>query len=81
MRGCFDIRERSIQELRDQKVVTTKHIPREFNMADLLTHCLSRSAFQKQLTKTQNFERYNCRGACLQNFTFSLQLYSPDDFY
>ena len=75
LRGCFDIRENSIQEMRDKKIVITKQIPRDHNLADLMTHCLTRSKFREQIARAQNFQRYNCKGACLNNYTFSMQLY------
>ncbi len=46
LRGCFDLREKSVQELRDQGIVLSKHIPREMNIADTLTHCLSGPKFR-----------------------------------
>ena len=75
LRGCFDLREKSIQELRDKRTVTTEKVPRELNMADILTHSLSTCKFRDQLQKAQNFQRYNCKGACLLVPTFNMQLY------
>lgn len=75
LRGCFDIRDKSVQEMRDKGVVSTKQIPRDLNLADLLTHCLSRSKFRGQLKKAQNFQRYNCKGACLHQSWFTIQLH------
>ena len=75
LRGCFDIRDKSVQEMRDKGVVSTKQIPRDLNLADLLTHCLSRSKFRDQLKKAQNFQRYNCKGACLHQSWFTIQLH------
>jgi hypothetical protein len=74
MRGCFDLREKSIKEMRDKGVVTAKYVPRHLNMADLLTHCLSRCKFREQLQRAQNFQRYNCKGACVFIPIFSIQL-------
>ena len=74
LRGCFDIRNSSIQEMRDKKIITTEKIPRDLNLADLLTHCLSRCKFREQVGRAQNFQRYNCKGACLHKSIFRLQL-------
>jgi hypothetical protein len=74
MRGCFDLREQSIKEMRDKGVVRAKYVPRELNMADLLTHCLSRCKFRQQLQQSQNFQRYNCKGACVFNAIIRVQL-------
>ena len=65
IRGCFQLREAWVRELRDQGVVRTEKIPRELNMADMLTHCLSRCKFRDALCKAQNLQRYNCKGACV----------------
>jgi hypothetical protein len=65
LRGCFDLREAFVQELRDQTVVKSRHIPRELNMADMLTHCLSGPIFRKCLGNAQNFRCYSSRGACV----------------
>ncbi len=64
LRGCFDRREKSIVELRDQGVVTSKYIPRSLNVADMLTHCLSGPKFRECLRRAQNLRLYSCRGAC-----------------
>ena len=66
LRGCFDLREKSVQELRDQGVVLSKHIPREMNIADMLTHCLSGPKFRGCVDMAQNLQAYSCRGACVE---------------
>jgi hypothetical protein len=71
LRGCFDLREKFVNELRDQKVVTSEHIPRALNMADMLTHCLSGPKFQQCLGLAQNLRSYSCRGACLLIYSHS----------
>ncbi len=71
LRGCFDLRQAFVQELRDQNVVTSKHIPRELNMADLLTHCLAGPIFRKCLGNAQNFRCYSSRGACVYVYSHS----------
>ena len=38
IRGCFDLRDKCVQELRDKGVVKSVKIPRDLNVADLLTH-------------------------------------------
>ena len=60
LRGCFDIRERSVQELRDRGVVATRYVPRDRSLADMLTHCLSRGKFTDKVKQAQNVQRYNC---------------------
>lgn len=65
IRGCFQLREAWVKELRDQGVVRAEKIPRDLNMADMLTHCLSRCKFRDALSRAQNLRKYNCRGACV----------------
>jgi len=77
MRGCFQLRDQSIRELRDKGEVQAKYVPRDQNLADILTHCLSRCKFREQLKRAQNFQRYNCKGACVLKSIFSVQL-SPN---
>ena len=72
LRGCFDIRDKSIQELRDKNVISTRHISRTLNIADLLTHCLCRSKFYKILNRAQNLRTYNAKGACVYKSVISL---------
>ena len=37
LRGCFDLRDKSVSELRDKGVVTSNKIHRGLNVADMLT--------------------------------------------
>jgi hypothetical protein len=54
LRRCFDMRNAAVAELRDQGVVVSEHILRDFNVADLLTHCLSGPNFRECLGRAQN---------------------------
>jgi len=74
MRGCFDLREQSVVELRDQGIVTSRHIPRDLNVSDMLTHCLAGPNFRQCLSRAQNFRSYSCRGACVLTYSHSVQL-------
>jgi hypothetical protein len=72
LRGCIQLRDASIKEMRDQGVVTSKHIPRDLNVADMLTHPLSASDFSRCLGRAQNLRNYSARGACLYSYVYSV---------
>ena len=74
MRGCFQLRDMWVRELRDSGTVIAKHIPRNLNVADLLTHCLSRCKFKEGLKRIQNLRQYFCRGACVNKSIFTVVL-------
>jgi hypothetical protein len=76
LRGCIDLREQSVVELRDQGIVSSKFIPRDLNLSDMLTHCLSMPKFRQNLSRAQNFRSYSCRGACVLTYSHSVQLLS-----
>ena len=63
LRRVFDMRNASVQELRDQGIVKSMHILRDLNVADLLTHCLSGPNFLLCLGRAQNLQTDNHRGA------------------
>lgn len=71
IRGCFQLRDSWVRDLRNKKEVKIQKIPRNLNMADLMTHCLSNCKFQDGLSRALNFEQYNCRGACVYNPLFT----------
>jgi hypothetical protein len=56
LRRVFDMREQSVAEMRDHKVVKSKHIPRDLNVADVLTHCLTAPNFSATLGMAQNLQ-------------------------
>jgi len=78
LRGCFQLREQSMIELRDQNVLRSEKIPRDLNVSDLLTHCLSGPEFQKCLGRAQNLRSYSCKGAYVFSHVFS---YNCHDFF
>ena len=63
LRRVFDMREASVQELRDQGIVKSEHILRDLNVADILTHCLSGPSFLLCLGRAQNLQSDSHRGA------------------
>ena len=65
IRGCFDLRDKCVQELRDKGVVKSVKIPRDLNVADLLTHCLPKSKFSEVLERARNLRYCNCTAACV----------------
>jgi hypothetical protein len=77
LRGCFDIRDSMIQELRDKNVIKSTYIKRTLNIADLLTHCLSQTSFNDMLHRAQNFQTQNCKGACVFTSIFNMQFHQP----
>ena len=54
LRRVFDMRDTSVQELRDQSIVKSEYILRDLNVADLLTHCLPGPSFLLCLGRAQN---------------------------
>jgi hypothetical protein len=63
LRRVFDMRKASVQELRDQGIVKSKHILRDLNVSDLLTHCLSGPSFLLCLGRAQNLQSDSHKGA------------------
>lgn len=51
------MRENWVQEMRDQSVVTTEHVPGNENLADLFTKCLMGPKFNAIVEKIVNFQR------------------------
>jgi hypothetical protein len=82
LRGCFDLRDESVREMRDQDVVPSRYIPRDINISDMLTHCLSGPKFRKCLERAQNLRTYSCRGACEFEYSHSYNCgYGLDEYY
>ena len=75
LRGCFQVRDSWVRELRDQKMVSVDKIPRELNMADMLTHCLVKCKFKDSIMRAQNFQQYKARGACVYKPLFRYTMY------
>jgi hypothetical protein len=76
LRGCFDLRDLFVKELRDQEVVTSEHVLRDLNVADMLTHPLSGREFSNCLGRAQNLRTYSARGACVYSYLYSLAVES-----
>ena len=76
VRGCFDLRDKATIELRDKGIVNSRKIPRDLNIADMLTHCLTRGQFQHHLGRAQNLRNHNSKGACVFTLVYSLELCS-----
>ena len=74
MRGCYDLREQAVRELRDKEVVSATYIRRDLNIADLLTHCLAKSKFKEMVARAQNLHCHISRVACVYNCVFSVPL-------
>ena len=78
MRGCFELRYASMRELRDHNMLRSKKIPRDLNVADLLTHCLSGPSFRKCLGRAQNLRSNVCRAACVFKHIYSYNRWCHD---
>ena len=74
LRGCFDLRDKSVSELRDKGIVTSNKIHRDLNVADMLTHCLTRGQFHHHLDRAQNLRYHNSKGACVFNLIYSIRV-------
>jgi hypothetical protein len=57
LRGTFDMRREFVGELRNSQEITTKHISREKNHADLLTHCQPSGPYNQGVQQLQNYHR------------------------
>ncbi len=55
LRGCFDFRERWIEELRDQQEFSTELVPDCSNLADIFTKCLSNVEFVVRRDQVRDF--------------------------
>jgi hypothetical protein len=64
LRGMIDIRNQAVQEMREKGVISTTLIPRNINVADMFTHCLSRRGFSTHLQRAQNLQCHNSRAGC-----------------
>ena len=54
LRGTFDMRREFVGELRSSKEIDTKHISRDKNLADNLTHCQPSGPFNRGLQQVVN---------------------------
>ena len=57
LRGTFDMRRAFVGELRNTQEIDTKHIRREKNNADLLTHCQPSGPYNQGVHRLQNAYR------------------------
>ena len=57
LRGTFDMRREFVGELRNSQEIDTKHISREKNLADLLTHCQPSGPYNQGVSQLQNYHR------------------------
>jgi hypothetical protein len=62
IRGSIDMREAWVQEMRDQSVVQTEHVPGNENLADVFTKCLMGPKFNAIVEKIVNFQKANILG-------------------
>ena len=53
LRGTFDIRADWVKELRNKAAVAVEYVSRQYNSADLLTHCLCSGTFNKVVQQIQ----------------------------
>jgi hypothetical protein len=74
IRGCFDLRNNATIEMRDKGQVKAVKIFRDLNVADMLTHCLSRMKFQHHLSRAQNLRYHNSSGACVFKLIYSIRV-------
>ena len=56
IRGSIDMRHEWVQELRDQNVVTTEHISKNDQLADILTKPLKGPDFKRVMSRVVNFQ-------------------------
>ena len=54
LRGTFDMRREFVGELRNSKEIDTKHISRDKNFADPLTHCQPSGPYNRGLQQVAN---------------------------
>ena len=62
IRGSIDMREAWVQEMRDQSVVKTEHVPGHENLADVFTKCLMGPKFNAIVEKILNFQKAEILG-------------------
>ena len=62
IRGSIDMREAWVQEMRDQSVVKTEHVPGHENLADVFTKCLMGPKFNAIVEKILNFQKTEILG-------------------
>ena len=54
LRGTFGMRREFVGELRNSQEIETKHISRDKNHADLLTHCQLSGPYNRGIQQLQN---------------------------
>ena len=57
LRGTFDMRREFVGELRNSQEIATKHISRDKNKADLLTHCQPSGPYNQSVQQLQDYYR------------------------
>ena len=59
LRGTFDMRRAFVGELRNSQEIDTKHVRRDENLADVLTHCQPSGPYNQGVDKIKNsFRRF-----------------------
>ena len=58
LRGCFDLRDKAVVELRDKNIIKTIYIPRVHNLADVLTHPVTGPVFQRFRSNMQKLRLF-----------------------
>ena len=59
LRGTFDMRREFVGELRNSQEIETKHISRDQNHADFLTHCQSSGPYNHGVQQLQDYYRHD----------------------
>ena len=62
IRGSIDMRETWVDELRNQKIITTEHVCKENQLADILTKPLKGPDFKRMKSKVVNFQSHEILG-------------------
>ena len=62
IRGSIDMREAWIEEMRDNSVVRTEHVPGGENLADILTKCFKGPKFSQIFERIVNFQKAEILG-------------------
>ena len=64
LRGTFDMRREFVGELRNSQEIETKHISRDKNHADSLTHCQPSGPYNQGVQQLQDYYRQEKFGGC-----------------
>ena len=62
IRGSIDMRKNWVDELRNQKIITTEHVRKENQLADILTNPLKGPDFKRMMSKVVNFQSQEILG-------------------